>query len=294
MYLSSNGTSYDIADNLDMGAWNTLPRDTPVWLKVGWTGTQYYVSTSTDGTSYTTATLDSTVAADLEGDQFIGNDPKQKTGIRVWPGNVYIDENTYFKQNNAKVWDGIPITYTLQMPVLSANEPSYAIKHYLQDIYLSNDLTYIVAEPEPVTPQLPDASADNMTNPDYIFSGRSTNGGVNIVPLNYKLQSNEFWGTSTPSIGDNVLWYENVTFKPNKKYLIEFSNIPLDIDLITVSGRNYVINRTPILDETGEPTGNYYVNIPDTGTVSSVFSTSKDEFQYSIRNSTADILVIAK
>lgn len=294
MYLSSNGTSYDIADNLDMGTWNTLPRDTPVWLKVGWTGTQYYVSTSTYGTSYTTATLDSTVAARLLGDQYIGNDPKQKTGVRFWPGNIYIDGNTYFKQNNAKVWDGIPITYTLQMPVLSTNEPSYAIKHYLQDIYLSNDLTYIVAEPEPVTPQLPDASADNMTNPDYIFSGRSTNGGVNIVPLNYKLQSNEFWGTSTPSIGDNVLWYENVTFKPNKKYLIEFSNIPLDIDLITVSGRNYVINRTPILDETGEPTGNYYVNIPDTGTVSSVFSTSKDEFQYSIRNSTADILVIAK
>lgn len=250
LYLSSNGTSYDIADNLDLGTWNTLPRDTAVWLKVGWTGTQYYVSTSTDGTSYTTATLDSTVAADLEGDQFIGNDPKQKTGARFWPGNIYIDGNTYFKQNNAKVWDGTPINYTLQMPVLSASEPSYAIKHYLQDIYLSNDLTYIVAEPEPE----PELVETQFPSSEFVPSTNSTIGRVTSADIYREpLQENEIFSTTA---WDTTYYFKNIILKAGATYLIGVDNI--DPALLTESlrcyGKKYNVEKTPNSGPNGETT----------------------------------------
>jgi hypothetical protein len=245
LYLSSNGTSYDIADNLDLGTWNTLPRDTAVWLKVGWTGTQYYVSTSTDGTSYTTATLDSTVAADLEGDQFIGNDPKQKTGARFWPGNIYIDGNTYFKQNNAKVWDGTPINYTLQMPVLSASEPSYAIKHYLQDIYLSNDLTYIVAEPEPVTPSF-EPEDDSTANAGSIKGTFSA--------------SVSYVGERPGKTAGTTWYYYKMPFEdiPTHPYIFQFMGaLPKDDNYRWVKYSAYQYNPDAAPSDTTNKIGNY-------------------------------------
>lgn len=50
-YLTSNGTSYNIANEAEGS--NVYAANTDYWFKFGWTGTQYYLDYSTNGKTYT-------------------------------------------------------------------------------------------------------------------------------------------------------------------------------------------------------------------------------------------------
>lgn len=100
--LSSNGESKDILTDATSINYGIYDVEKPVLLKFGWNGTQYYSTMSQEGAEERTYTYDSTTAAVLD-KQVLGGDPSQ-SNPRYWPGKIYLDEDTYFKQNGEVIW----------------------------------------------------------------------------------------------------------------------------------------------------------------------------------------------
>lgn len=104
---SSNGSSWNIGS---ITGNTVLTIDKWYWIKTGWTGTQYYLSLSEDGTTYISqGTLSSTTAMYNAPDpQYIGN----HYGDNAWKyfrGTIDLNK-TYFTINNIICWNG---TYDL-------------------------------------------------------------------------------------------------------------------------------------------------------------------------------------
>ena len=99
LYLGSNGSSWNIASELTGGS---CQLDTDYWFKIGWTGTKYYVQSSTDGTTFTEIiTCDSSTAIY----SFDKITIAYYTGDGTWSFTGYYDLNEVsYSADNSLIW----------------------------------------------------------------------------------------------------------------------------------------------------------------------------------------------
>lgn len=102
LWISSNGTSYDVASGYNTGL--TVPVGVDVWFKLVWSGTQYIASYSTDGITWVAGTPLTSDKAPYWDDKVacIGG-----TGFESYPfaGKIYL-QDSYLNIDSERFWKG--------------------------------------------------------------------------------------------------------------------------------------------------------------------------------------------
>ena len=123
-YLSNNGTSWDIANNIDIA---TLDADTIYWLKAQFTGTEYIFSYSLDNKNWTVAKIIYSSKAVYGGlTVHLGNNRGKNTPFK---GEIDLG-SFYIKINNKCVFTGGYETTTN----IYLNEPLRKVGNYVDYI----------------------------------------------------------------------------------------------------------------------------------------------------------------
>ena len=106
--ISSNGSSWDIA--AQTGGSFVLSTNTVYWLKFGWTGSQYYLSYSTDGITYTQdiSISNSNAAYTWTNPMGLGNDLYGSSYQIPFLGEIYL-KDCYFSINGTESWRAVGI-----------------------------------------------------------------------------------------------------------------------------------------------------------------------------------------
>ena len=105
LVFSTNRSWYDI----DVSGTYTVQPDTDYWVKIIFTGTQYKLEYSTDGTNYTT---DITVSSDYNFNNavwLIGRAPHDSYAY-PWEGSIDFEES-YININGNLAWKGVRMSY---------------------------------------------------------------------------------------------------------------------------------------------------------------------------------------
>ena len=132
-YLSSNGSSWNLASNIN----KNIQTSTSTWyyVKFYFTGTKYEMDVSTDGETWTNV-------AEFASTTKVYNCPTMRVGNsndRSWPWKDYIDLNeTYIKVNGEIVW--IPISQPTDGDVTVGEGYGY-VDEETPPFYLTDDVT---------------------------------------------------------------------------------------------------------------------------------------------------------
>ena len=105
IYLSSTGTSWDIANNAATG-FNSLAINTTYWYKLAYNGSQYQSWYSTDGRSYTAGNIIANTKPIYIDSLSLGNHKYSASGSQPWVGSVDLT-GCYIKSAGEIVWNGI-------------------------------------------------------------------------------------------------------------------------------------------------------------------------------------------
>lgn len=137
IYVSSNGSSYDIANGVQ--GTNSLQANQDTWVKLGWNGTEYYVEISTDGETYT---RDITVTSSLQ--VYQNNIPlrygSHPNDSESWQGTMDLTQTSY-SVDGVKVWQGaVNVPYTRATNGWKIVSSSNA--GYVQDMYESTGVAW--------------------------------------------------------------------------------------------------------------------------------------------------------
>lgn len=145
VYLSSNGTAWDISAP-SATKYGNVSANTTYWIKLGWTGEQYYFACSANGTDFTTLYTETSSTPIYMGTQQ-GLGGNGANDAKYFRGTIDLSD-TSFAVNNEVVWT--PYAKADTDFIVSANAPAQTgtSSHYLQDVYLSNTLDYFVEEPQ--------------------------------------------------------------------------------------------------------------------------------------------------
>ena len=102
LWMSSNGTSYDIASGYNTGL--TVPVGVDVWFRLAWSGTQYIASYSTDGINWVDGTPLASTLSPYWDDKVacIGG-----TGMESYPfaGKIYL-QDSHLYIDGERFWEG--------------------------------------------------------------------------------------------------------------------------------------------------------------------------------------------
>ena len=102
LWMSSNGTSYDIASGYNTGL--TVPVGVDVWFRLAWSGTQYIASYSTDGINWVDGTPLASTLSPYWDDKVacIGG-----TCMEAYPfaGKIYL-QDSYLNIDGERFWEG--------------------------------------------------------------------------------------------------------------------------------------------------------------------------------------------
>lgn len=146
VYLSSNGTVWDISP---LGGYGKLKINTTYWIKLGWTGTKYYLDLSQDGVNFDNIfAKDSTTPVKFLTAQGLGGNGAN--GVKYFRGTIDLSETT-ITQNGVIAFkpDMGDVDYKSLKPVISISEPtSYTVRHKVGDVYLSDTLDYFIEAPQ--------------------------------------------------------------------------------------------------------------------------------------------------
>lgn len=183
VYLSSDGQNWDISAPA-AAKYGSVSANTAYWLKLGWTGSQYYFSYSTDGTEYTQLyTKDSTTPVwEYSYFPMIGNNMAAAVD-KYFRGTVDLRETNY-KENDQIVWSAYTVTPGNSTDfVVSVDAPAnvdYSYKYLT--VYLSNALDRFVEELEPEPDHEEEILTDNSDAVKMTYTVKEGGGcylGVN-------------------------------------------------------------------------------------------------------------------
>lgn len=110
MYLSSNGTSWDIPVSGDA----TIVGDTDYFIKLSFDGTQYILSFSTDGITYTTVSS-ATSSLKMHNDKISFGKAFSNSPDTSFSGSIDFSQS-YFIADGVKIWDGYTASGRINAP----------------------------------------------------------------------------------------------------------------------------------------------------------------------------------
>jgi len=238
LYLSSNGTSWDIAQSIK--STDVFPSNQDVLLKLEFNGTQYILSWSTDGSTYLTEiTISSTAKTNITSGICFGGNALSSLTTRYLRG--YIDmTKTNFVIDSVKVWTGaVNVPYTRATNGWKIVSPANA--GYVQDMYESTGVAWYYI--------LDTANAQfKLPRTRYGFTGlRDTVG--KYVPESLPNIKGNINGQVTPAVSSGI----------TKAGV--FSSSVIDSDKKAAQGNNYRSVSTLIFDASDSSTA-YQDNAP--------------------------------
>lgn len=110
MYLSSNGTSWDIPVSGDA----TILGNTDYFIKLSFDGTQYILSFSTDGITYTTVSS-ATSSLKMHNDKISFGKAFSNSPDTSFSGSIDFSQS-YFIADGVKIWDGYTASGRINAP----------------------------------------------------------------------------------------------------------------------------------------------------------------------------------
>lgn len=126
-YASSNGTSWNIANNKATGI--TLSPDTDYYIKLAWDGAEYVVSYSTDGEEYTDGTPIANVNP-IKIDWTLQGFGGTSRNSEPWLSTIDLNES-YIKVDGEEVWHGCEyFTYSIATDGHRITSETEAIKYF--------------------------------------------------------------------------------------------------------------------------------------------------------------------
>jgi len=123
LYLSSTGSSWDIANGSNATGTFNIQANTDYYVKVAFTGSAYTLSYSTDGTNYTQdISVTSSSSIYSTGTSYIGKHSNASLGW-YWTGSIDLT-GSYIKINSVNWWNGTYSTYDVNANVTVVGTPT--------------------------------------------------------------------------------------------------------------------------------------------------------------------------